>query len=101
HSRPQGRLSPAIGLEGGVLSSPMNLRSCAPTRWLSAGAITSFAAMSLAIGSVSAVAAPQAIGSSRAPSAERLPLRPAPKAVLQNGLSPQIAPRVAPACNDQ
>jgi len=57
--------------------------------------------MSLAIGSVSAVAAPQAAGGSRALSAERLSLRPAPKAIPQNGRAPQIAPRVAPACNDQ
>jgi hypothetical protein len=57
--------------------------------------------MSLAIGSVSAVAAPQAAAGTRAPSAERLSIRPAPKAVSQNGRAAQVAPRVAPTCNDQ
>src|ERR1700674_1686450 len=99
HRRSRDRLSPS-GLEGGVLSSPTNLRSWVPTRWLSVGAITSVAALSLSIGSAGAFAAPPAARSRRAPAAGRLFVRPAPHTVTHSRRSPRSA-LTAPACNDQ
>jgi hypothetical protein len=65
------------------------------------GAITSVAALSLAIGSAGAFAAPQAAGTSPAPAAHRLSVRPAPHAALQSVRSGQNALLPTPTCNDQ